>query len=228
MYRKSLPVPRGLMKLSELKIAGIITGVIQLIVNLYFFPKMLLFYGIVMLYLSLMGKEFFVPKWLKAHQGIYIISHMFIIPLIDMYASGLDWYLGGAEAPAGLLFFFCVSYMNGIVLEFGRKIRAPEKEENGVITYSGLYGANKATWLWILWLFVTLAFSIAASWYAGYGIYAYMTLAGFFILCALPGILFMKNKSVKLSKMIEYSSALWTIAMYLTLGGAPMIGKLFF
>jgi hypothetical protein len=27
---------------------------------------------------------------------------------------------------------------------------------------------------------------------------------------------------------MEYSSALWTIAMYLTLGGAPMLHKLIF
>ena len=40
--------------------------------------------------------------------------------------------------------------------------------------------------------------------------------------------LFLKYKTNKLSKMIEYASALWTIAMYLTLGGGPMISKLLF
>ena len=33
---------------------------------------------------------------------------MLIIPLIDIYASGLDWLLEGASAPKGLLFFFAV------------------------------------------------------------------------------------------------------------------------
>ena len=48
---------------------------------------------------------------------------------IDLYSSGLDWKLDNAEPHLGLLFFFAVSYMNGLVLEFGRKIRTPEKEE---------------------------------------------------------------------------------------------------
>ncbi len=52
---------------------------------------------------------------------------MFIIPLIDIYASGLDWFLAGVPPPRGLLFFFAVSYMNGIVLEIGRnKPRSPK------------------------------------------------------------------------------------------------------
>lgn len=227
-YRKYLPVPRRLISLKELKTVGIITVLLQVLLNAIFFPKMLILYAVVIIYLLLMGKEFFVAKWLKKHQIAYVISHMFIIPLVDTYASGLDWLLAGAPAPAGLLFFFAVSYMNGIVLEFGRKIRRPDMEEEGVITYSGLYGADRATIYWLLTLFATLALAMAASVYAGYGITAFTALGCFFILCAIPGVLFLANKTKKLSKAIEYSSALWTIAMYLILGGAPMLHQLLF
>jgi hypothetical protein len=48
------------------------------------------------------------------------------------------------------------------------------------------------------------------------------------LVCSLPAFIFLKNKTEKLSKYIEYGSALWTISMYLTLGGGPMISKLFF
>lgn len=95
---------------------------LQLIVNIFFYPKMLYLFIPVIIYLLLMGKEFFVSAWLKKNIVLYIITHMMIIPLIDVYASGLDWWKEGAEIPKGLLIFLGVSYMNGVVIEFGRKI----------------------------------------------------------------------------------------------------------
>lgn len=223
-YRSHLPVPRGLVSFKELAVAGAVAVLIQLALNSYFFPKMLILYGIVIAYLCLMGKEFFVGEWLKKHQFWYVVSHMLIIPLIDMYASGLDWLLAGVEAPKGLLFFFLVSFMNGIVLEIGRKIRIPEKEEFN--TYSTMMGAGKATRLWILVLIVTFGFSVLASWFAGYGLTGFLILLFLLILCSLPAFLFLRRQSEKNSKLIEYASALWTIGMYLTLGGVPMISQL--
>ena len=227
-YRKELAVPRGLMSLKELAIIGVVVAFFQIIINLFFFPKMLIIYFIVIAYLSLMGKEFFIPEWLKKNQFWYVTSHMLIIPLIDVYASGLDWLLEGVSAPKGLIFFFAVSFMNGIVLEIGRKIRTPEKESEGVLTYTVMLGANRAVMLWILILLLTLSLSISACIFAGYGMTAFIVLGFIFILCATPAFLFLKYKTNKLSKMIEYASALWTIAMYLTLGGGPMISKLLF
>ncbi len=227
-YRKELPVPRGLVSLKELAIAGVIVAMLQIGINLLLFPKMLLIYFIVIAYLSLMGKEFFIAEWLKKNQFWYVTSHMFIIPLIDIYASGLDWLLAGVDAPKGLAFFFGVSYMNGIVLEVGRKIRIPENEKEGVLTYSSMLGINKAIGLWIGILLVTLSLSIAACWFAGYGIISYSVLIFFFVLCSIPALLFLKKRTAKLSKLIETLSAVWTIAMYLTLGGIPMFIKLIF
>jgi 4-hydroxybenzoate polyprenyltransferase len=227
-YRKNLPVPRGVVKLRELMILGILVAALQIIINLIFLPKMLIIYFIVIGYLLLMGKEFFVAEWLKKHQFWYITSHMLIIPLVDVYASGLDWLLEGVSAPIGLIFFFAVSFMNGIVLEIGRKIRIPEKEANGVLTYTSMLGTAKAVWLWLGVLFITLALSIAAANYAGYGKMALIILGTIFVVCAIPAFLFLKNNSEKLSKTIEYASAFWTIAMYLTLGGVPMLQELLF
>lgn len=227
-YRKTLAVPRGLISFRELAALGIIATVAQIVLNLYFFPKMLLIYGVIIGYLLLMGKEFFIPGWLKKHQFWYITSHMFIIPLIDIYASGLDWLLAGVKAPAGLFFFFAVSYMNGIVLEIGRKIRTPEQESEGVLTYTSMLGINTAIWLWVFMLIITLFLSIAASVFAGYGKTAFIVLGIIFVLCMIPAFLFLEKRTEKLSKTIEYASAFWTIAMYLTLGGGPMISKLLF
>ncbi|MBC7865127.1 MAG: UbiA family prenyltransferase [Bacteroidia bacterium] len=224
MYRKHLPVPRGLIKLKELAVLGAIAAVLQITINGIFFPKMLLIYFSVIAYLCLMGKEFFVHEWLKKHQFWYVVSHMMIIPLIDIYASGMDWLMEDKKAPTGLLFFFAVSFMNGVVLEIGRKIKTPEKEEFN--TYSTMMGMEKATKLWILILFITFCVAVAAAWFAGFGLAGFITLLGFLVLCSLPAVLFLKKKTAKLAKMIEYASALWTVAMYLSLGGVPMLMKL--
>ena len=227
-YRRELAVPRGLISLRELTVLAVMIVIIQIGLNLFFFPKMLGIYFIVIGYLVLMGKEFFVSSWLKKHQFWYVTSHMFIIPLIDIYASGLDWFLADTYPPKGLLFFFAVSYMNGIVLEIGRKIRTPKNESEGVLTYTSMLGINRAVILWLFILLITLTLSLAACNFAGYGMIAFTILAFVFVLCSLPAFIFLKRKSEKSSKMIEYASALWTVAMYLTLGGGPMISKLLF
>lgn len=225
LYRKYLPVPRGLISLKELKTIGWIVAIIQVLVIAVFQLEMLFLYGIVLAYLLLMSVEFFVPEWLKKRQILYITSHMFIIPLIDIYSSGLDWLLEGSTAHLGLLWFFSVSYMNGLVLEFGRKIRTKENEELGVISYTGMYGTKGGVVIWLALLFVTFLLALGAANYAGYGSLSIVVFSCLFAVFSLPGFLwvFKENRTEKLSKFIEYSSAAWTALMYLGLGGIPML-----
>ena len=222
-YRSYLPVPRGLISLKELKRIGWVVCLLQVAVIAIFQTQMLYLYLIVLGYLLLMGVEFFVPEWLKKRQIIYITSHMVIIPLIDIYASGLDWLLGDASPHFGLVWFFAVSFMNGLALEFGRKIRTPESEEEGVVSYTKMYGTKGGVIIWILLMLTTLILAIGAMHYANYGVSAYLILVGFYILCAIPGVLFLIQPTIKRSKFIEYSSALWTALMYLSLGAIPML-----
>jgi 4-hydroxybenzoate polyprenyltransferase len=225
-FRQELPVPRGLISLKELAIIGWIVFIAQIIINIVFFPKMLLLYAVVIIYLLLMTKEFFIPEWLKKHQFWYVTSHMFIIPFIDVYASGLDWFLADVQAPIGLLFFFAVSYMNGIVLEVGRKIRSSEQESEGVLTYTSMLGIPNAIYLWIVVLSATLLLSFTASYFANYSMEIYMILLFVFMICLFPAFLFLGKKDAKTAKFIEHASAIWTIAMYLILGAGPMISRL--
>lgn len=225
-FRPHLPVPRGLVSLSELKTVGFIVAALQILVQVWLFPSMLPFYGLVIAYLMLMGKEFFVADWLKAHPFFYVTSHMFIIPLVDIYASGLDWFLAGVAPPTGLVFFFIVSYFNGVVLEVGRKIRAPEAEE--INTYSTMLGVQKAVLLWVGTLVLTLFAAFAAAWHAGYGWMGIGTLGLVFVVCATQAIAMWQKPLPVNGKRLEYASVLWSISMYLLLGGIPMLQKLLF
>jgi len=222
VHRSHLPVPRGLVDLSELRILGISVILLQILVQLIFFPNMLFLYGVVMIYMSLMSVEFFIPKWLVAHHFWYVITHMMIIPLVDIYASGLDWFLKGEDTPSTLIWFFAVSFMNGIVLEFGRKIKTPAAEE--INTYSTKLGMNKATLCFLAALICTWILAMLAAYHAGYNRDTYIILCGFLLLSSIPALLFLKNKKAKYTKGIEIASGIWTVAMYLVLGG----GQLFF
>lgn len=225
-FRKYLPVPRGLIKLSELKTLGIIIGILQIAVIVIFQLKMLYLYVLVLGYLCLMGVEFWMPSYLKKRQILYITSHMFIFPFLDLYSSGLDWLLEGVNPHVGLVFFFIVSYLNGLLVEFGRKLKAPEDEEENVVSYTGMWGVKGAVAVWLCTLIVTLGFAIAASFHAGYGAEGIIILGSLAVLCMIPSFLFIKKPGKKTAKLVEASSGLWTIGMYLSLGGIPMLMNL--
>ncbi|MEZ5012663.1 MAG: hypothetical protein R2794_00065 [Chitinophagales bacterium] len=225
-FRAYLPVPRGLITLAELRKVGWTIAIVQIIVITIFQPRMFFLYALVIGYLLLMGKEFFISAWLKRHHLIYITSHMLIIPLVDMYSSGLDWLLGNAQPHWTLAWFFAVSFMNGMVLEFGRKLRAPADEETGVISYTGLYGLRTGTWIWISLLVTTMILAIAAGKYAGFGMHAIIVFPIECMFCMIPAFVFLRKPGKKTAKYIEIASAVWTALMYLSLGAIPMINRL--
>lgn len=225
-FRSHLPVPRGVVTLKELSRITWIIIAGQAIVILLIFPKMLFIYAAILLYLYLMRHEFFIASWLKKHQFWYVISHMFIIPFVDIFVSGTDWHLAGVAPPPGLLFFFAVSYMNGIVLEVGRKMKAVGDEKEGVLTYTSMLG-RKANWLWIGVLLLTYLLSIGAGYYASEGNIIFIVLSVILIICIFPAIMFYRNGAAKWAKLVEHSSAVWTLSMYLVLGAAPMIAQFF-
>ncbi|MBL7825135.1 MAG: UbiA family prenyltransferase [Saprospiraceae bacterium] len=226
-YRPELPVPRGLVSLNELKTIGVIVFGLQIAVLWIWLPDMFPIFFVVIAYLSLMGKEFFIAEWLKKHQFWYVVSHMFIIPLVDVFASGLDWLVGGLTPPLGLLFFFAVSYFNGIVLEIGRKIKSPEQESEGVLSYTAQLGTRRAVWTWVGILLATLGLAIAASVFAGLGVGTIIFLLIVFFLCLGIAWRFLQQYSPSRAKAIEIASGFWTLSMYLSLGGIPMLKALF-
>lgn len=225
-YRPYLPVPRGLVSLKELRNTAWFIILLQLAVILIFQPRMIWLHLLILAFLLLMRVEFFVPKWLKKRQLAYITSHMLIIPLIDLYASGLDWLLTGAGMHLGLAWFFAVSYFNGLTLEFGRKIRTKDTEEEGVVSYTSLYGRKGGVVVWAGTMLLTLLLALGAANYASFGVFSFILLIVLFIVCFVPGILFISEPTAKRSKFIELSSAIWTAFMYLILGAAPMIKQL--
>jgi 4-hydroxybenzoate polyprenyltransferase len=226
IYQSYRPVPRGLISLKELKWVAIVIITLQIILNAIIMPVMLIAYALVMIYMAVMTKEFFLKDWILKHPVIYMITHMLIMPLIDFYTTGLDWINADSSPSKGLIFFLLVTFLNGIVIEIGRKIRAPECEETGVETYSFLWGYKKATVIWLIVITATFIAALFASHFAGFGLVGVFVLLAFLLICTLPALVFLFKKTQISAQYIEYAAGLWTIAMYLTLGGVPMLVKL--
>ncbi len=146
-FRPYRPVPRGLVTLRELGGIGALLALVQLTLAIWLHQPLVIVLVGTWVYLALMSHEFFMRDWLKARPITYLWTHMLIMPLIDLYATACDWSVAYGEVslaavPDGLYWFLIVSFCNGIVIEIGRKIRAPQDEEEGVETYSVLWGGS--------------------------------------------------------------------------------------
>lgn len=221
-YRPYRPVPRGLIKLSELRLVFILCALIQLGLALTVSPYLLITLGISWIYLALMSKEFFVREWITARPITYLWTHMLIMPLIDLYATSCQWLPAGEKPWLGLTFFLVASFGNGLVIEIGRKLRLPKNEERGVPTYSKLWGLQKALWVWIFCLFLTMVFGCLASSLINALPLTLGTLMTLFVIALVLCL----NPKFHADKRFETFSGIWTLGLYLNLGIIPAIVRL--
>lgn len=228
-FRPYRPVPRGLVKLRELGWLGVAVAALQLALCVWlsrtaegFRWQLFALLAVTWTYFALMSVEFFAREWLKARPVVYLFSHMFIMPLVDWYATGCDWVPAGEGMPSGLFWFLAASFCNGLVIELGRKIRAPEQEETGVQTYSVLWGRGGATAAWLAAMAATLACALLAArridfaWPVGLGLGALLVVG------AALGATFVRTARARLAKGIEAYSGAWTLALYLLIGVVPL------
>jgi 4-hydroxybenzoate polyprenyltransferase len=224
-YRPYRPVPRGLVTLRELGVLGLLAALVQLGLCLWLDPSLILLLALAWAYLTLMSKEFFVAAWLKAHPIPYMVSHMVIIPLVDLYATACDWWRAGQGPPRGLVWFLVVSYCNGMVVEIGRKIRGPKEEEPGVNTYSALWGRRNAVLAWLGALLVTAGSALVAAGEIDFLLPVGVLLAVLLLVAGLLAVRFLRKPDAGRAKMLETASGLWTILMYLSLGAVPLLWR---
>jgi 4-hydroxybenzoate polyprenyltransferase len=150
-------------------------------------------------------------------------SHMVILPLVDLYATACDWWPSGLQRPpAGIAWFLAVSYCNGIVVEIGRKIRAPHDEEAGVETYSALWGSIGAAAAWTGAVAVTAVCAWRAAAAIGTAGATAIFLACLVTTCAGAAVAYARRPTTSRAKLVEGMAAVWTLLMYLSLGVVPL------
>jgi 4-hydroxybenzoate polyprenyltransferase len=230
-YRPERPVPRGLVTLGELRTVAIVIGIFQLAVTAFLGWTLVWILLLVWAWMAVMTKEFFVPAWLKKRPVIYMVSHMMVMPLIDLYATACDWVPKGIDGHQGFTLtlggFLLLSLVNGAAIEIARKSWSPEQEREGVETYSKLW---KPGWAGVVLMSVFLVgFAVsafvhvrsgAAAWFL-YGLIASTAWA------AWTAIDYAGTPTIKTAKALELSSGIYVLANYLLLGVLPLIGSLF-
>jgi 4-hydroxybenzoate polyprenyltransferase len=221
-HRPYRPVPRGLVTLGELaRLAGV-AALLQVLLAVWLDVRLLFVLAGVWAYMALLSREFFAATWLKARPLTYLWSHMLVVPLIDLYATACDWVPAGAAPPAGLGWFLAASFFNGIVVEIGRKLRAPADEEPGVETYSAVWGRPRA----VAGLLGALALAAGCATLSGrlVGVQAVTALAGLTACAAaaMLGLSFVRSPAPGSGKRFEALSGVWTLAMYVCVGILPL------
>jgi 4-hydroxybenzoate polyprenyltransferase len=141
--------------------------------------------------------------------------------------TATEWLSHGAHPPPGILLFLCLSFVNGCVLEIGRKTWAPENERTGVETYSSLLGPGRSAWVWAG--ICVLAWGLLVA--IGYLVGALLTVAipGFIALLVTitAAATFARNPTAKGQKRIDTLAGLWVFVCYCLAGYAPFLAERF-
>ena len=230
-YRAYRPVQRGIISLKTLEKTGIVTVIIQIMLAHVIDPEIIYFMIFVWIYMFLMAKEFFIKKWLTKRILIYALSHVvimvfitlviveatqYIVPknIFDVFI--LQWYRHNIDF--ALIPLFALNYLNGIVLEIGRKTRRADEEEHGVQTYSKLWGRKKAVIILSLLFIIEYLLVILGltHTYKEYFFFGGLTLLVMLIVSIYFMIKFLKKDLS--GKVVETVSGLWIIFSSMSLG----------
>ena len=235
-YRPYRPVQRGIISLKALGKIGLATVIVQIILAHVINPKLIYFMLLVWIYMFLMTKEFFIKNWLTERILIYALSHVVIMIFItlvivkgtgyilqDHFLETLYLLLKKYEKNIfiGLIPLFALNYLNGIVLEIGRKTRRADEEEHGVQTYSKLWGRKKAVIILSLLFIIEYLLVILGltHTYKEYFFFGGLTLLVILIVSIYFMVKFLKKDLS--GKIVETVSGLWIIFSSMSLGLLP-------
>ena len=232
-YRPYRPVQRGVISLKALGKIGIATIIIQIILAHVINPKLIYFMLLVWFYMFLMTKEFFIKNWLTERILIYALSHVVIMIFITLViVKGTGYILESHFLETlylsleryeknifiALIPLFALNYLNGIVLEIGRKTRKSDEEEHGVQTYSNLWGRKKAVIILSLLFIIEYFFIILGlnHTYKEYFFFGVFTLLLILVISIYFMIKFLKKDLS--GKVVETVSGLWIIFSSMCMG----------
>ena len=221
-YRPDRPIPRGLVSLRLIVALGLLTIPIALWLAMLHGHNIVWLLVLVWIWLAAMTFEFGATQWLKSRPVVYLLSHMAIMPIIDLLLTAIEWKQFGTPNPA-LWLFLALSFTNGCVLEIGRKLWAPENELQGVDSYSSLWGAKPAAKIWLAFVVASLVLLSGV----GFATNAIVLIAPVGItgtaMCVWAAITYSKNPTVQTEKRVDGIAGLWVFICYTSAGFAPLL-----
>lgn len=221
-WRPYRPVPRGLVSLRSLRMLWFIAAALEvtgaLLLDAHLLGGLLVIWG----YSGLMGVEFFVPRWLKSHPLVYMLSHIVIVPMIAAYMAACHWLPMRLGAP-DLGWLLASSYFAFCVIEVGRKMRSPVDEEQGVETYTVLWGVPGAVTAWLVFMATSGSLAMLAA--ARLDTFLPMAIVTSLVLmlAAATSTSFLRHPRPAGGGRFNTLSGLWTLGLFLGLGISALL-----
>jgi len=220
-YRPYRAVPRGVVTLAELRGVLALGAAGQVAIAAAIDPGMLGLLALLWACHALMTAEFFAPRWLRVRPFAYLASHVPFGGLLALYATAFEWLPRGGSAHPVLGWFALAALFSTALLEIGRKVRAPQDEEPGVVTYSAAWGRPVAAAAWMSALLLACLSGGLAAWHSGVaGLFA-AVLAPLLALGALACLRWMHD--ARRAEALEGLAGLTTLALYAALGPLPLL-----
>ena len=197
-YRPYRPVPRGLIKLKELRTLFVICIIIQFALTLIMNPFSLIFLLVLWIMFILMTKSFFMKKLVDKHILLEVALDEILLPVLMLYLTSF------IKLDITILWrLLLLSYVVSWIIEIARKVRCKKDEEKGVKTYTAVFGIPKAT---ILLSALELILTILRLFLPGEPLMnvAQIGLIILFIGTIIVNVLFTQKKTRKLAKAVEY------------------------
>lgn len=220
-WRPYRPVPRGLVSLGSLRTLWFVAAALQSAAALLVDARLLAGLLAIWLYSGLMGVEFFMRRWLKAHPLAYMLSHILIAPMIAMHVVQIQLLPSGIVA-RGLGPLLLATYFAFCVIEVGRKIRAPAQEQPGVETYTALWGAPRALAAWLAFMACASALGVYAAAQVDAGLRVAVPITVVLVIAATAAALFLRRPGHS-GKHFNVLSGLWVLALFLSLGFGALL-----
>ncbi len=208
-YRPYRPVPRGLISLKELKILFIICAIIQIGITLILRSPAIVFLIFLWIFFAIMSKGFFIKKFLDKHILLEVLLDELMLPFLILYLSNFIYFLSFKDLVSLLVIGYIISW----IVEIARKVRCKEDEEEGVKTYTAVFGIPKAVFILVV-LETLLAFAVYNVLGSKFLIHILVT----YIVINLFNLLFIIEKKKIFAKACELSANLYIMLAYLSLG----------
>ena len=212
------------MSLRELALIGWGGFAVQAGLIAWRFPSLAGWFLLPTAFALLMRYEFFVPEWLKRNWWVYVVSHALVVPLIDFFASSLDWGLSNTGMPAGMWAFY------GVIA--GQRNSAGSRQEAARPGTGSPWRTDVQRPVWSATGSADLAGvpcpEYSAGRTGGNGCQsAGLDVAGPAADSGLPQQVLVSGIASPpprpAAKAVETAAGLWTLLAYLTLGGLPML-----
>jgi len=210
----------GRVTLGHLKVLGVFAIVAQAGVSVWLdggFGAITTAWLVVIVWSSLMAKEFFVGEWLDKRLVLYALSHMVVMPMALVWMATIGAGDMPLTADVGLL--AALSFLSGAAFEVPRKTKGPDEERDTIQSYSQVWGPRGAAsiiaallvgqaWFEVLLLRLVLD-TPHWGWYVG--------LAATFVLPVYAVGSYLKEPSTKGRKLNEGGVSLAMLSAYVLL-----------